>query len=399
MEEHEVLLKEMAEYIYDDSDETMDSDDVESESDINERKFKEEYSGIKAVISAVEWHLWLAVIWIIVNLLSYYFRFGIYSGFTNELLYKLFVPSEWDSHSIKVVIYVTVIPLIFIVFWHIYYDTWYIKGMIGIVIVSYIMTIFYPLTDSIGDGLSGLFTIGFSLFVMSVCSEFDKGLLKYFAYSEDDDEKEMSSYEKQVLRLSRYYDEDANKVEIFYEQVRVLLDKEVTLFEPERDWTSIENDWASLEKDYIEDSEEDELKFPSIDSDNITLPENSIDMLDYINTSVREDFYNEYHGNISDESSPKNGLKISNGIEVIMKNNIARMTRPDLLLTYTMIALYKRTPKYMDFSIRTARKYVALYIQSGLYDFDEFFMDLYTLLYKYGIKETMFEGFLEDTDE
>ena len=345
----------------------------------------------KPILNGLTWHMIILISMALINALCYDFRIMTYN------------PHLWPEHfyyrlTIRIVTNVCIV-LGFIILWEILnWGCWKTRGIVLVVIYStYFMFIFntHITFETVFCNVI-MFISAFAVFASwgKPGNIADKAISKYMDIFEAD--RFPTDYETQVMSLKNYYEGDMEPYEVLYEQVRVMLDHEL-LDEDAVDILSA--------KPRLNESEDGDLaeiissinlnnpKYNPLHPDNKSVGkyESNKDMLEYIRSGLRTDFIQDYNTALRKRENTKYTEKpfpIMN-VEKTMRECIEELDQPEMLLTYCMIALYKNAPAYnMKFSLCAARTYAALYIQSGIVKFDDFFVDLIALLGASGIIET-----------
>ena len=339
-------------------DESMDSDDeykkydnTDDEDTEVDHSFMSDYLKWQD-LSPLEWCLWVGVLLILGHLLFFYFRVGGYDSCFNEYEYNIWRIAEWEPFYMKMMLYYFLVPLVLVIFWHVYIKNWSAWGTFIVVGFSLWTVIFY------GDFKNGWFRILVTVICLGItmaalyflCSDkFDK-FMKHFRYEEDE---EVPDYDELMMRLSNYYIKGINKFDLFETQVTSLLNNETGLLDTDFD----DERYSYILKDY-----------------NIT-PER----LEAVNWKVTKEFCEKYHESDKTYDSSKKRF------ERFYRKVIAGSDNPEYLVTYAMIALYKNSREYNSFSILFAREYFANYIRNGIVEKDELFASLNAQLLLYDI--------------
>ena len=350
-------------------------------------EFKNDLKPEGIELNVISWHVITAIIVAIINLACY--RLQLFT-------YNYYVLRGHYNYELEKAILINVgIFLVFVAMWDILnWNYWKIKG---IVLVCGYTLYFMFMFDSIIE--PDLIVINIIIIISSI-SVFatmgkpgnisDKLIDKYVETFEKD--RFPTDYETQMMSIRNYYnDSDMEPYEVLYEQVGIMLKHEI-LDDDVVDILSAKECNPTYDSEYSLGAVSlDNPRYNPLHSNNRgqSAIEPSSKIIDYINNGLRIDFIQDYH-------SAKNGDKdvvyrekpvsIADA-EKMMRSSIEDLNQVEMLLTYTIIALYKNVGTYKKFSVCAARTYITLYIQSGIVKYGDFFVDLIALLNASGITE------------
>ena len=341
------------------------------------------------------WHLIVAFMVAIINLLAYRIHlmtYGIDFWYT--------INHNWDT-LMKVNIG---IPIVVVIIWDIFHwNYWRFSGIIFVIIYTVYFMAFAPMVED-GTGLSIVF-VGFISFIITAMTFgkpgglFDKLLNEYVdkTYKEDEADQ-LNDYDSKMMSLRAYYKGDMEPYEVLYEQVGLMLEHELLDDEVVDVLSAKEHDSYDYSNSDVTDSVNlDNPNYNPLHSANrfANRDEYNSQMINYAETGLLADFIEDYNGKKADKNYKPLAEKDYNinEVEKTMRAYIEQLDKPELLLRYCLIALYKNTPPYKKFSVMAARTYATVYIQNHIVDYGEFFVDLIAMLNASGITE------VEDFDE
>lgn len=341
--------------------------------------------GIK--LNAISWHVIVSIIVVAINYGCYKLQLFTYA----YIVWRGHYNYEFE----KVVLMNVGIFLVFVAMWDII--NWgYWKGK-GIILVSGYTLYFMIMCDSFTESrinAINIFSLVLSIVVFATWGKpgniADRIISKYIDTFESD--RFPTDYETQMMSIRNYYnDSDMEPYEVLYEQVGIMLKHEI-LDDDVVDILSAKESKPTYDSEYSLGAVSlDNPRYNPLHSNNMgqNAIEPSSEMMDYINNGLRTDYIQDYH-------SAKNGDKdviyrekpfSIVDVEREMRSSIEELNQVEMLLTYTMIALYKNVGTYKKFSVCAARTYITLYIQSGIIKYGDFFVALIALLNAGGITE------------